>query len=955
MRLQPQLYIDTSGNPFGESTFERVEFFGFESIDLSSTVQDVRDIAKIFTDYSQSFSVPASNKNNKIFKHYYNTLLDNGFDARIKQRAEIYLNGVIFRVGYVRLNEAIVKTNKPHSYNVTFFGSLSTLGSVLGGDQLSDLSSLNKYNHAYDIDTVYNGFNIGLGLDGTDMVSSVNRDIIYPAISADSHWYYDSAGVSAPVSYNQGLSRNLFNDGATTAYGVSYTDLKPAIKVSNIIDAISEKYTSLEFSGDFFGTSEFNDVYMLMHNNKGVLSPTSSDINDNSITYRLGTDDSNSDFVEDASSVEELRPLTTYWELTNVSAAGSTEYRVYQYALDIIVSATVKSGGGSNPIYDVNVFNGAALIDQFIGLVGDQTVQYILCTQEVTTWDDIKIEVSSTSSELTQYELDLSLEKRRYKLYGNTSEYVCDMSNFGGVPVTSTSLYSTAVAGVQNMVANIEVTRNMPKMKIVDLLKGLFSAFNLTAYVNSVGTTVVMPLAEYYREGTSIDITSSIDKSDLSIKRMPLFKNIEFKFSDPKTFGILKKNELTNSEYGDLDYDTNADGTSYDLAFDGKDYKIKLPFEKVYYERMLNQSSTLDRIELGWGWLVSDEESPVLTKPLLFYNNVQSVASTSQTKFGFVGKANQVSQYNRPANTNATEYYNLGTTSWVTAAATKSINFNGEFDEFTNNLASNGLFRKYYKNYIKSVFDKRTRLFALKMKASVKFLLSYKMNDTLLISGDEYLINKIRTNLTTGLTDLELILKFFIDEEDDTTGATLTQPTGLALVYRNRESIIFNWDANPLEELVKKYRIYVDGVRYSTDLNEEFATSYTVTGLTAGTSYDITIEARDSQDNASPISSALTVVTLASDTESPTAPSAPVVSSINSKFSTVTLTWGASTDNIEVTGYELYRDNVLYSTVTDLFDDMTVVSEVQYEVFVRALDAAGNYADSPITEIRIKF
>jgi len=335
----------------------------------------------------------------------------------------------------------------------------------------------------------------------------------------------------------------------------------------------------------------------------------------------------------------------------------------------------------------------------------------------------------------------------------------------------------------------------------------------------------------------------------------------------------------------------------------------------------------------------------------LFYNNVQSVASTSQTKFGFVGKANQVSQYNRPANTNATEYYNLGTTSWVTAAATKSMNFNGEFDEFTNNLASNGLFRKYYKNYIKSVFDKRTRLFSLKMKASVKFLLSYKMNDTLLISGDEYLINKIRTNLTTGLTDLELLLKFFIEEEDDTTGATLTQPTGLALVYRNRESIIFNWDANPLEELVKKYRIYVDGVRYSTDLNEEATTSYTVTGLTAGTSYDITIEARDSQDNVSPISSALTVVTLASDTEAPTAPSAPVVSSINSEFSTVTLTWGASTDNIEVTGYELYRDNVLYSTVTDLFDDMTVVSGTPYEVFVRALDAAGNYADSPQTQV----
>ena len=67
MRLQPQLYVDTSGNPLGEPIFERVEFFDFESIELNSSIQDVRDIAKVFTDYSQGFSVPASKKNTLSF------------------------------------------------------------------------------------------------------------------------------------------------------------------------------------------------------------------------------------------------------------------------------------------------------------------------------------------------------------------------------------------------------------------------------------------------------------------------------------------------------------------------------------------------------------------------------------------------------------------------------------------------------------------------------------------------------------------------------------------------------------------------------------------------------------------------------------------------------------------------------------------------------------------------
>ncbi len=77
---------------------------------------------------------------------------------------------------------------------------------------------------------------------------------------------------------------------------------------------------------------------MLLHNNKGVLSPTSSEVNDVSITYRLGTDDSNSDFVESASSVEDLRPLTTYWELTN------DENSAIYYIQDATISAVGLEG-----------------------------------------------------------------------------------------------------------------------------------------------------------------------------------------------------------------------------------------------------------------------------------------------------------------------------------------------------------------------------------------------------------------------------------------------------------------------------------------------------------------------------------------------------------------------------------------------------------------------------------
>ena len=77
----------------------RIDLFEDETISLNQSIQNVRDISKVFTDFSQTFSVPASRNNNKLFKHYYNYHIDNGFDARKKASGKIELNSKKFRDG----------------------------------------------------------------------------------------------------------------------------------------------------------------------------------------------------------------------------------------------------------------------------------------------------------------------------------------------------------------------------------------------------------------------------------------------------------------------------------------------------------------------------------------------------------------------------------------------------------------------------------------------------------------------------------------------------------------------------------------------------------------------------------------------------------------------------------------------------------------------------------------
>lgn len=935
MNLQPQLYIDTSGNPLGEPTFERVDFFDFESIELNSSFQDIRDISKVFTDYSKTFSVPASPKNNKIFRHYYNSNIEDGFDARIKQKAEIYLNGVLFKVGYVRLTKSTYKGSKPHSYRITFFGALTKIQNVIGVSELSELSTLDKYNHTYNIDNVNNGFRTGLELSSTGMITGAGKDIVYPSISASEKWFYDSNGSTAPVKFNQGFSANIYDEEGLGNYGINWLNLKPAIKVKHIISAIEDKYSSIDFSDDFFGTAEFDDLYMLLHSNKGALAPKSSTNADTSVTYRIGSSNIDSDFSLDSGG-EERRPMLTYWE-----DAGLNQVRVFQYHVIVDVSNVTKSGGGSNPIYTLEVLDGNTVIDRSVGLNGDAQITSVLCSENRKEWDNISVRVSSRENELATFELDVELKRFRFKVADvGIEEYICDVQNFindGGTPVTESSLYSTKIAGTQSLVQNIEITKNMPKMKIIDFLTGIFKTFNLTAIVNSSGQIQVKPLVDFYNSGNTIDITNMVDNSDLEVNRMDLFKNISFEFSEPKTFGIINNNELSQTDYGNLEYESVANGTDASLIFDGKDYKVKLPFEKVYYERLFDEDNN-DKTSFGNGWLVDKDQNEVITKPILFFNVVQLVDS-SKFSIGFLGKP-LITQYNRASNSNAGEYWDGS--AWYVEQGTKSINFNGEFDEFTFTLIARGLFRKYYSDYISSVFDKKTRVFKLKMKANISFLLKYKINDTLLMNGEKFLINNIRTNLNTGVTDLELILKFFSSEDADPVGDPITTPTGLYLLPSiNNDELSISWLANPSGEIVKGYKVYVDGVLNQTLLRQ---TSYIIQGLIPNTSYDVQVSAYDAQGNESSLTSVLTATTGSSDTGAPTAPSNLVVTGYSS--TSVGLSWNASTDDTAVTGYEVYVDGVLNQTVTGTSTNLLgLTSNTVYEFYVRAKDAVPNYSD----------
>lgn len=84
------------------------------------------------------------------------------------------------------------------------------------------------------------------------------------------------------------------------------------------------------------------------------------------------------------------------------------------------------------------------------------------------------------------------------------------------------------------------------------------------------------------------------------------------------------------------------------------------------------------------------------------------------------------------------------------------------------------------------------------------------------------------------------------------------------------------------------------------------------------------------------------------DTQAPTAPTS--LASTSTTATSISLSWTASTDNVAVTGYDVYANSVLKTTISSTTATITGLSaSTAYSIYVKAKDAAGNASASSNT------
>ena len=684
-----ELYIDNV----------RVDLFKDEAITITDTQQNIRDIALVFTPFSQQFNLPASSTNNKIFKHYYNNDIINGYDARFRVDAIIKLDGADFKVGKIRLDSVSMKDNKAHAYKVVFFGNTSSLKDIFGDETLSALNPLSAYDISFDAATndFRNAFTDGLQSAGVVATDKFNRNLIVPLITLENYYSYDSTNtITTPNLHNVNFFTEL------------QTELKPAIKSKRIIEAIQTQY-NIEFNmvdetgiTSFFNSDVFEDLYLWMHREKSPITapetvPPTFGVNtlqkNKKLTFADFTYDSGTNYLSGGDLVISDEYLYTIRITFQTSADRELEIITIDKPTNELLDYQTK-------ITSANNFN-ITLRDLSSGTLSSRTY-------------DLQFRINATTNLGTLFQAKPTgiFITRKLRSDGST----VDTGTFG---------YSAF-----SLQSNIYVQDYLPKMKVIDYLTSLFKMFNLTAYTKRGSSKIyVETFDDFMSINNTYDISKYIVIDSNTIDRPIPYSRINFNYSPSVTQTSLRYLNQFSQQFGNLNYSApeKYDGQSYDVQVDG---------QRSQLINIIDENDDLTGIVYGW-W-VDAESKTTLGSPYMFFNDLVDAADYPIT-------LSQFDQYNAPSN--------------VSPDRNHTLNFGIEFNEYTGDVNENSLFSRFYSQYIVKLFEEQARVVKFTAQLPSSIILNYELNDVFIVNGQEYYINSIQTNLLTNKSELELITK----------------------------------------------------------------------------------------------------------------------------------------------------------------------------------------------------
>jgi len=717
-----------------------LDMFGDEPVEVTSKLSDIEMLSNVFNDYSNSFTVPATPNNNAIFKHYYEYRIDNGFNANIAVPSYIEIDTLPFRTGQIRLESVVLKEHRPSTYKITFFGSLRQLTDLFGddtidrldytkdifGNETKTLSNLSQFDYDYTGPNFLNTINNPSFMDG---------NIITPLIAyADRDWNYgtnDSTDISG---------------GPESSGAILDTELRPAIRIANILYGIEEKY-GISFTRDFFGKAVFNNLFLWMNASKDFtfgkdeLEPEIID---------AFTGDNDGSVVVDGNVVAIThRKYTTPGPEPGSPSPGRFiaiwQWDIYPDNPSIKYDAHIVYGGGSA----TDTAPGTK-VKSFYSQTGIKSFNYTLEAQYGLFPDPDGTGINTSMRTDSFYLILVPSQTMLFDMQVN-AKYLRILSG-----ATTIYAYIISTPNTQTLLVQVQMDQNIPRMKVIDFLQGIMKMFKLIIRPISETSFYIDTLNGYYSRGNILNINNYVDNTEVVIERPLIYKTLSFLYQKTDNVTGVKFRELNEPvrgyAYGDL-------RTVYSSIDSKEELKIELPFENMMFERLVVENpdaraGELTNISIGQSSKLDTDGTTLSandSKPILFFNNGISVSSDFPFKVNFQGEIDTVSYPYIIGNTNDAMLYQV----------TDSINFSSEIDPWHLLQVDNSLYLNYWEDWINTIYSLKQRKFTYMANLPSRFVQELSLNDRIIIGDSRFKINDFTLDIPTGKTKLTLFNDIF--------------------------------------------------------------------------------------------------------------------------------------------------------------------------------------------------
>jgi hypothetical protein len=291
--------------------------------------------------------------------------------------------------------------------------------------------------------------------------------------------------------------------------------------------------------------------------------------------------------------------------------------------------------------------------------------------------------------------------------------------------------YTTFDCNTTILTGNVNLNASLPDFKVSEFFTGVLKQFNATCVSVGTDTFEVLPLDEWYAQGVITDITEYTDVENIDVERVKLYKKISFKYQKSESFENRRFFTTTEREYGDLDYQ---------FDYDGSDYVIQQPFENLKFLEYTGSG-------VYAGFCLDQNFQPYTPKPVLLYFYGQGT-SAQAIKF-----------FDDTTTQDITNYAIFGQ-DIIYQNQNYSLNWGAEISLIQQQTVQNGLYQTYYFPYLINLYNLKNRLYQVKTNLPVSLLTTLRLNDRLVIRDKRYIINEMKSNLTTGEVNFSLLLDF---------------------------------------------------------------------------------------------------------------------------------------------------------------------------------------------------